>query len=195
MWPQLPCWGEAQTAAEVSGCSSLTTVTTRHMREAGSRPTQLGPTNPRTLTIPALSYQGLGRTLAEPGTWVLFGKTGDLMCPRRSYPGSRASGRISSRELLGPREGRDSPKVQEGADVIIPGEGPEQLHHFCHVLLSTRPWERRQAGWVLLSNPHHPRYPRVPWLLPFQGPRGHSSWAGTSLGLPRTNVFELQRDP
>lgn len=120
-----------------------------------------------------------------------------LTCPRLSYPGSRASGRTYSRVLLGPRMDRDSRKVQEGTDVVIPGEGPKQLHHFRHVLLSTRPREKGKTDWVLLRNPHHPRCPRAPWLPLFQGSRGHSSWAGTSLGLPGTInvlVLELRRD-
>lgn len=57
--------------------------------------------------------------------------------------------------LLSLGMGGDSPEVQEGTEVVIPGEGPEQLHHFRHVLLSTRPRERGKTDWVLFGTPSH----------------------------------------
>lgn len=47
-------------------------------------------------------------------------------------------GRVYTRAILGLWGTGGSPKVQEGPDVVVPGERPEHLHHFGHVLLSTR---------------------------------------------------------
>lgn len=72
--------------------------------------------------------------------------------------------------------------MQEGPDVVIPGEGPEQLHHFRHVLLSARPSEGGKTDGCT-QQPHLPPCPRAPQLLS----------SGTSFGLPgRINGLVLE---
>ena len=86
----------------------------------------------------------------------------------------------------GSQVGAGSPKVQEGPDVVVPGEGPKQLHHSGQVLLSTR--REGETGRVTL----HPPQPLRPPGPSFQGGEGISGpVAGQTLtGL----VLEPQRD-
>lgn len=60
--------------------------------------------------------------------------------------------------------------VKDGSDVIIPGEGPEQLHHGCQVLLATA--GRQQGGHR--GCPH-------PWRTPSL--RGPPSLQGSPQGI------------
>lgn len=55
--------------------------------------------------------------------------------------------------------GEGSPQVQEGPDVVVPGERPEHLQHFGHVLLSTR---RRARDRLYPARQPSPRSPSTP---------------------------------
>lgn len=78
---------------------------------------------------------------------------------------------------------RDSQEVEGSPDVVIPGEGPEQLHHRGQVLLSTRQREDKNIRGAAPITPCHSL------SVPFQGSRSFSSWthepgswAGLGLG-------------
>lgn len=94
--------------------------------------------------------------------------------------------------------------MQEGPDVVVPGEGPERLHHFGHVLLSAgqreggrrvhsvQPGAPQAVGWMLGPSSAPRRTPRArgtyqrsmvePLVL---RPRGYSSrQTNTPAALP-----------
>lgn len=57
-----------------------------------------------------------------------------------------------------------SPKVQEGPDVVVPGERSEHLQHFGHILLSTRQREREDRLYPTQQRPPSP--PEHPGFFP-----------------------------
>jgi hypothetical protein len=79
---------------------------------------------------------------------------------------------------------RDSQEVEGSPDVVIPGEGPEKLHHRGQVLLSTRQREDKTS-----EGQHRPHLEALvtPYLSPSRVmgpfPPGHMSLAaGQALG-------------
>lgn len=86
----------------------------------------------------------------------------------------------------GSQVGAGSPEVQEGPDVVVPGEGPKQLHHSGQVLLSTG--REGETGHVTL---HLPQPLRPPGSSSRGGEGVSGSVAGQTLSGP---VLEPRRD-
>ena len=82
--------------------------------------------------------------------------------------------------------GAGSPEVQEGPDVVVPGEGPKQLHHSGQVLLSTR--REGETGHVTLHLPQ-------PLRPPGSSSRGGEGVSGSVAGQILSGlVLEPRRD-